>query len=92
LILLLEGLAGYVIVTAVISRVLRMRGLRRQRRVMMFLEGYILAGLIFSTLNLMSGSYVVEVLSASPLEVYLSFLLHLGLVPYAWVVLIKKVR
>lgn len=91
MILIIEGLISYVIVTFVIIKVLKGIG-KRQRRIMLILEGYILASLVFSTLNLFGSSYVMELLPVSILEIYINFLLHLGLVPYAWMVLIKKVR
>jgi len=91
LILIIEGLVSYLIVTMVISKALKGVG-KRQRKTMLVLESYILATLVFSALNLFGSSYVMELLPVSILEIYINFLLHLGLVPYAWIVLIKKTR
>ena len=91
LILIIEGIASYVIVTVIISKALK--GIsKRQRKIMLVLEGYILASLVFSALNLFGSNYIMELLPINILEIYVNFILHLGLVPYAWIVLIKKTR
>lgn len=91
LILIIEGITSYVIVTVVISRVLK--GIsKRQRKIMLVLEGYILASLVFSALNLFGSSYIMELLPINVIEIYINFILHLGLVPYAWIILIKKTK
>lgn len=91
MILIVEGIISYVIVTIVMSKALKGVG-KRQRKIMLILDSYILAGLVFSALNLFGSSYIMEYLPVNVLEIYINFLLHIGLVPYAWIVLIKKVR
>ena len=90
MIISLLGIVSYIVVTLVINTMVKRESIWKQKRLLMFLEAYILSSLVVSIFILIGRNYLIAHLRIELIDASLNFILHILLVPYAWLLLIRK--
>ena len=92
MIIVLHAIISFIVVTLLSKYLVKKGSMLKLKRLLIALEAYILGSLIASILILIGSSFTWESIKIQYLDALTNFILHILLVPYAWILILYFVK